>query len=149
MRAGDPATVLERVVAILEGQVLAEVGTDHARASLLLACGLLDNLSTRVEESSSVRAEDTALVADLADHLPGVLRSGPDDEDSADPTGAVTRGLRELRRRRELFERQDVQAWMTTCHRALSSRTGLQIQLMRPTRYYSSQSSQETIDGVI
>jgi hypothetical protein len=129
--------------------VLEEVGTDHARASLLLACGLLDNLSTRVEESSSVRAEDTALVTDLADHLPVALRSGPDDGDGVDPAGAVSRGLRVLRRNRELFELQDVQAWMTKCHQALSSRTGLQIQLMRPTRYYSSQSSQETIDGVI
>jgi hypothetical protein len=149
MRAGDPATVLGKVVAILEGPVLADVGTEHARASLLLACGLLDNLSTRVEESSSLRAEDTALLADLAAHLPEALRTGRGDEDGADPAGTVDRGLRLLRRQRELLEHREVQTWMTRCHRALSSRAGLQIQLMRPTRYYSSQSSQETIDGVI
>lgn len=153
MRASDPGQVLKTVVAVIEAQIGPAVAVPHARASLLLIAGLLDNLASRVEEATETRTEKEDLVAALAAAVPVALESGPGMTRPSTPASMphaarsdeeqrISAALRALRRDPALYDAPGVRNWVESCQSTLARCTSIEIGLMRPTRYFTSQSGE-------
>jgi hypothetical protein len=145
--------VLKTVVAVIETQIGPAVAAPHARASLLLIAGLLDNLASRVEEATETRTEKQDLVDALAATVPVALEAGPGVTRPGTPAPVpqaarwdeerrISSALRALRRDPALYDAPGVRTWVESCQSALARCTSIEIGLMRPTRYFTSQSGE-------
>jgi hypothetical protein len=113
-----------------------------ARVALQLVAGLLDNASTRIEESSALQARDREFLLTLERTMPSALsrfaHTGPQPE-SSQTDRRLSSVLRSLRANPTELAEAAVSDWLETCRRTLKDRSEIQVRLMRPTRYLTSQ----------
>lgn len=143
MRSVPPRELVEAITALLEAQILPAVDERSARATLLLAVGMLDNLAGRIEERHDLVELDTRAAHRLIDALPPGLRPAAATADSGfrDLSAALTVVLRELAARPALVEDPEVGEWLRLCGDELRRRNAEEMALVRPTRYLRSQSA--------
>jgi hypothetical protein len=130
------------LVEILEVQVLPAVDGRQARVALQLVAGLLDNMATRIEESSEMQAREREFLLMLEQTMPSTLShfapAGPQPESSRTDR-RLSSVLRSLRANPTVITEAAVSDWLEICRRTLKDRSEIQARLMRPTRYLTSQ----------
>ncbi|QIZ37988.1 hypothetical protein [Saccharopolyspora sp. ASAGF58] len=140
--------LVERVVGLLEHQVLPAVEDRSARTALQLVVGLLDNLAPRLGAAADLASREDGLRRRLCRDLPPDLArrtvldpeqggGGPDEVSRA----RVSRALRLVRDDPEALSEPSTQAWLSACRQELARTSALEMTLMRSTRYYISMSS--------
>lgn len=139
MRAFDPSRLLDRVVRIVEEQVVPTLADPDQRSTLLILAGLLDNLSTRVEEQPDLVRSRVLLLHSMLESRPTQLLAGEPPLDTDSEAALRSELTTSFRRLNNLpLPQPEVEQWLSYCRDLLLRHNDLEVQRMRPTRYGSS-----------
>jgi hypothetical protein len=143
VRGGTPSELLQLIVGALETQVVPADANPRARATLLLAVGLLDNLAQRIEEAPGLRTARDEGVDRLVAAMPralaeNLLESGGDFSTRVRER-RLANGFAALRDSAGLLNSLSVQMWLSICRDEFVRCNNAELQRLRPTRYLRSQ----------
>ena len=134
MRSVDGPRFLEVTIAVLESAVVPAVTDPAARRQLLICIGLLDNLVERIEDRTSLVAEEAAMLASM---FPTAYEP-PGDKVDLITLRRLRRSVSSQLRSKEVYDGMyddEVDDLLRRCHGVLSSINQAELARLRPTRY--------------